>query len=307
MAFQTTLQTMIVFFLILAVGFAAGKLNVIRKEYMGNFAALITKIFLPVMIFYFTASTVSLDLLISNLWLIPAAIATYAVLLLAAFLVAKALRLPHDKDRIFQFAFIFGNTGFVGFPLLSAVFPATGMLFMCLFNIVDQIIFWTYGIWLSTARDRTKGKFNIKMLISPNIIAILLSVVFVISGLPLPGILETTLSTISKGTSPLCMMYLGATICFSPMKAVLKRPDAYVYIAMKMVVLPIVAGAIANALSLPSEIVGCIVLFIALPVMTVVPMIAGQNSEEGPYATGIAVLSFVACLVTIPLVAFVAL
>ena len=41
--------------------------------------------------------------------------------------------------------------------------------------------------------------------------------------------------------------------------------------------------------------------------MTVVPMIATHNGDEGPYATGIAVASFIACIATIPLVALVIL
>lgn len=298
---------MVVFFLILAVGFAAGKLKVIKQEFMDAFAQIITKIFLPAMIFYSMTTTVTLDMLVSNLWLFPAAAALYAVLVAVSFAVAKAMRLPHDKDRVFQFAFIFGNTGFVGFPLLSAVFPGTGMLFMCMFNIVDQLIFWTYGIWLSTARDRTATRFSIKMLLSPNIVAIVLSILWVISGLALPGVLESALGMVSKGTSPLCMMYLGAMICFTPVGQTLKRPDLYVYIALKMVLLAIGVGLAAHALNVPYEIAGCMALYVALPVMTVVPMIAMQNGDEGAYATGIAVASFVACLVTIPLVAFVVL
>ena len=307
MAFQTTLQTMALFFILLCVGFAAGKLHVIRKEFMGPFAQLITKIFLPVMIFYFTVTTVSLDMLVANLVLIPIAIAVYAVLALVSLAIAKLLRLPHDKDRVFQFAFIFGNTGFVGFPLLPAVFPGIGMVFMCLFNVVDQLIFWTYGIWLSTARERETAKFNAKVLLSPNIVAIVLALIFVVAGIPLPGIIDTALATLSKGTSPLCMLYLGATICFTPIGAILKRPDLYIEVIVKMIALPIGAGLLAGFLGASPEVAGCIALFIALPVMTVVPMIATQNGNEGAYATGLAVVTFVACVITIPLVAFVVL
>ena len=307
MAFQTTLHTMALFFILLCVGFAASKLHVIQKEYMGPFSLLITRIFLPVMIFSFTVTTVSFDMLVENLMLIPIAIATYAALILLSLVVAKLMRLPHDKDRVFQFAFIFGNTGFVGFPLLPAVFPGVGMVFMCLFNIVDQLIFWTYGIWLSTARDRETARFNAKMLLSPNIIAIVLSLIFVISGLPIPEIIDTALSTLSKGTSPLCMLYLGATICFSPIGTILKRPELYVEVIVKMIAIPIGAGLLAGFLGASPEIAGCIALFIALPVMTVVPMIATQNGNEGAYATGIAVVTFIACVVTIPLVAFIVL
>ena len=54
MAFQVTLHQMIVFFLVLAVGFVAGKTRIIEKDYLPKFAKLITTIFLPVMIFAYT-------------------------------------------------------------------------------------------------------------------------------------------------------------------------------------------------------------------------------------------------------------
>ena len=138
MAFQVTLETMIVFFVLLALGFFAGKKNIIKSEGMGQLGMMITKIFLPVLIFYSTITSVTLDLASENLILIPVSIAVYAVLIVVTLLAAKIMRIEPDKDRIFQFAFIFGNTGFVGFPLLSAVFPGTGILFMCMFSIVDQ-------------------------------------------------------------------------------------------------------------------------------------------------------------------------
>lgn len=42
-------------------------------------------------------------------------------------------------------------------------------------------------------------------------------------------------------------------------------------------------------------------------ILAVVPMIASINGHEGDYATGIPVVSFIACVVTIPLVAYVVL
>jgi len=274
---------------------------------MGNFAQLITKVFLPCMIFYMMVTSVTVQLLVDNMWLVLACAVAYIALALAAFVAAKAMCLPHDKDRVFQFAFIFGNTGFVGFPLLTAVFPGTGILFMCLLTIIDQPVFWTYGIWLSTARGRKAAAFNPRILLSPNIIAILIALVWVTAGLPLPGVLDTVLGSVAHATSPLCMMYLGAMICFTPLGDTLKRPELYVYIVVKMVLLAIAAGLASKALGMAPDVAGCIALFVALPVMTVVPMIASQNGDEGPYATGIAVASFVACIATIPLVAFVVL
>lgn len=307
MAFQATLSTMLIFFLMLAIGFIAGRTGVIKPDFMPGFSQLITKVFLPALIFYSTVTSVTAEKLADNLVILALSAGVYIVLALFALIVAKAMRLPHDKDRVFQFAFIFGNTGFVGIPLLSAVFPDYGLLFMCLFTVVDQLLFWTYGVWLSTARDRQSKKFNLKALITPNMIAIILALAFVVASIPLPPVIGDGLGMLSKATSPLCMIYLGATVCFSPFASALKRPETYAEILVKMVALPIACGLLLMQTPLPYEMTACLTLTLALPVMTVVPMIAGANGHEGPYATGIAVATFLACVVTIPLVAFVVL
>ena len=302
---QATVETMTIFFVLLAIGFAAAKLGIIKGEFMGQLAGLITKIFLPVLIFYATASSVSLNDVKDNLFLLPLSFIVYAALALLAFLVAKIFRIEHDKDRVFQFAFIFGNTGFVGYPLLTSVFPTSGALFMCLFTVIDQLTFWTYGVWLSTARNRNRGKFNVRALISPNTVAVILAVVMIVSGVGFHPLIGTILGTITKAATPLCMIYLGALIYFNNLKIALKRPETYALVIIKMALLPIGACFLATAAGIASDLIGCLTLYIALPVMTVVPMISTQNGDEGPYATGIAVVTFVACIFTIPLVAFI--
>ena len=304
MIFEVTVERMIVFFLILAVGFAAGKLGIIQKQYLPHFAQIITKILLPVMIFYATVSSCTRQTVLDNVVLIALSAVFYVLIALVTFMLAKIMRLPHDRDRVFQFCFIFGNTGFVGIPLLNAVFPETGLLYMMLFSIVDQLVFWTYGIWLSTARDRQSAKFNPKMLLTPNIVAMLLALVFVLAGIPLPGIFSTTLGTISNATSAMCMMYLGTLVCFSDVFAALKTKDLYVGVLVKMIALPIIVGRLLMLTPLDPNMVMGLVLIMALPVMTVVPMIATQNGREGEYATGITVATLVVSIASIPLVAF---
>lgn len=306
MIFDVTLQRMMIFFLILAVGFAAGKLNIISRDYMTDLAKLITKILLPVMIFYSTYISCTRQIIFDNIAMVALAALFYAVASLVLFLLAKAMRLPHDKDRVFQFCFIFGNTGFVGIPLLAAVFPEGGLTYMMLFSIVDQLVFWTYGVWLSTARDRQVAKFSPRALLTPNTVAIILALIFVLAEIPLPDVLTLTLGTINNATSALCMMYLGALVCFSKVTSIFKRPELYVGIIVKMLLLPIIAGHLLALTPLPSDMVSALVIIMALPVMTVVPMIADQNGNEGEYATGIAVVTLVASMVTIPLAVLLA-
>ena len=103
------------------------------------------------------------------------------------------------------------------------------------------------------------------------------------------------------------MIYLGALAGFSNSLSVLKRPELYVGIVVKMVLLPVLAGKLLLLTALPTELVTVFVLIMALPVMTVVPMVATQNGNEGEYASGTLEVTLVASVFTMPLVAFLVL
>ena len=64
--------------------------------------------------------------------------------------------------------------------------------------------------------------------------------IFVMAEVPIFEPLQLGLSTVSSATTGMCMLYLGALASFSRVLPVLKRPELYVGIVVKMVVLPVV-------------------------------------------------------------------
>lgn len=305
MAFEITFERMVVFFLILCIGFSAGKLSIITRDYLPQLAKLITKVFLPVLLFWSTFHGTTWQMVMDNAGVILFSAIFYASITAVTFLIAKAMRIRPDRDRVFMFCFIFGNTGFVGMPLLSALFPDTGLLYMALFSIVDQAVFWTFGIWLATARDR-KMRFSLKSFLTPNIVALALSLACIAIQVQFPQVICDTLSTVSNATSALCMMYLGAMLCFSKWSLALRCPELYVGTTVKMILLPVIGGHIMQAIGLPQEFCIAMVAIMSLPIMTVVPMIAKQNGHEGDYAAGMTVVTLATSVVTIPLVQLLA-
>ncbi|WP_165049677.1 MULTISPECIES: AEC family transporter [unclassified Adlercreutzia] len=326
MLFNAVLHTMIIFFAILLVGFVAGKAGVIKRDFMPGFASLVTKVLLPCLIFYATVTGCTRQAMADNLPLLGLAASFYAFIVCVTLALAKALRMPVDKGHVFMFCFIFGNTGFVGIPLLSAVFPDLGLLYLSLFSIVDTPVFWTLGVWLATPRGRRHERHEaadasggsahsvrhmarsvLDIVLTPNIIAMVLAFAFVLAEWPLPDLLGDVLSTIASSTSAMCMIYLGALLCFSDFMSAFKSKEFYVGVAVKMVLVPCCIGALLHLTPLPSELVTSITLLSALPTMTIVPMIASQRGDFGDYAAGITVGTLVFSLVTIPLVTFLVL
>lgn len=310
MIFELTLSHMIVFFLVFAVGVVAARMRAIPQDALPHLAQLITKVLLPVMIFYSTYANCTRQTILENWQMVLLAALFYAQISLVMFLLAKALRLEHDKDRVFQLCFIFGNTGFVGIPLMTAVFPDAGLVYMMMFSLVDQAVFWTYGVWLSTERGchhAVAEHFRLRQLITPNTVAIGMAVTFVMIPMPVPEVILSGMSTISSATTGMCMLYLGALACFSRITGVLRRPDAYVGMLVKMVVLPVVTTKLLFLTGWFSpDMVRALAIIMALPVMTVVPLVVAANGREMEYATGITVATLVASIATIPLVALLA-
>lgn len=176
---------------------------------------------------------------------------------------------------------------------------------MMMFSIVDQLVFWTYGIWLSTERCHGHGHVNWRSFVSPNTISIVLALVFVMAEIPIFEPLQLGLSTVSSATTGMCMLYLGALASFSRVLPALKRPELYIGIVVKMVMLPVLAGRLIIMTGIfPEQMVLALTIIMALPVMTVVPMVVANNGKEYEYATGITVVTLVVSIVTIPLVVF---
>ncbi len=324
--FDVVLHTMIIFFAILLVGFVAGKLGVIQKDSMPGFARLITKILLPCLIFYATATGCTRRAMAENLPMMGLSAGFYALIICITFVLAKALKMPADKGRIFMFCFIFGNTGFIGIPLMSSVFPDLGLLYMSLFGIIDTPVFWTFGVWLATPKEKIDEHYEgadtlggsvhgarhmfrnvLDVVLTPNIIAMVLAFVFVLAEWSIPSLLGDILSTISTSTSAMCMIYLGALLCYSDFVTAFKSKELYVGVIAKMVLIPCCIGALLHLTPLPTDLVTSITLLAALPTMTIVPMIAAQRGPYGDYAAGITVATLVFSLVTIPLVTLLVL
>ena len=105
----------------------------------------------------------------------------------------------------------------------------------------------------------------------------------------------------------MCMIYLGALLCFSDGLAAVRRKELYVGVTVKMVLLPCAIALLLHQTPLPSDMVTAITLIAALPTMTIVPMIAAQRGPYGDYAAGITVATLALSLITIPLVTFLVL
>jgi Predicted permeases len=278
----------------------------VKEVYLPELSRIIMKIVLPVYIFTSIFNGTTIKQLINGIPVLFLSIAIYVIFILTFSLLAKILKLPGERGNVYQALFIFGNTAIIALPLINEMYPKEGIIYLALFAIIDQLIFWTYGIWLTTSKQQGM-KANLKNFINPSLVAVALSILLIVIRVKLPIVLNNTLNTVGKASTAMCLIYLGSLFYFSNWKKVLNKREIYIGIVFKMILIPLIIGIVLHIIDLSLSMRGTMVILSALPTMTVIPMLVKPNSEEKEYAIGATLFTMAVSLITLPIVTYLVL
>ena len=155
--FYRVLTQLEIFTVMILLGVFAVKTNAMNEKSLGDLSKLIMRLILPVMIFHksINGATKS-DMMLSFMEVLIASFFMFGVLFLVGYLLKKAFGLTGNYGRIYHAATMFGNVGFIGIPLILGILPERGMLYMALFFIVDQIVLWSIGFYMTLPEEKLK-------------------------------------------------------------------------------------------------------------------------------------------------------
>ena len=303
-SFLVILEQLVSFFLMMLIGYIAARKRITTREFLDRLASLIMKLLLPIMIFANMMNGTSRSQLAADLPAFFMALGIYGSLIVIFAVIAKILRLPKDRAQIFQAVFVFGNVGFIGLPLMLSVSPVHGGIYSALLSIVDQSLFWTYGLYLTTPTGKS-AHFDWKNFINPAVCGIVLAIVLLLLDVHLPEILENGLLKIGSAATPMSLIYMGGLLCFCNWTPVLRQKELYIGIATKMLIFPIVYFTVVSHLVSNTDMTHTLSIVAGLPTMVAVAMFAQSTRKEGDYALGTVLATTVASLVTLSIVAYI--
>ena len=294
-----------IFLILIIFGVLAVKFGILDEHSLGSVSKLVMRMALPAYIFINTAEGATRQGLAESLMVIPLAALLYVMLFLLARLLEKVFHLTGNRSRVFRAVVMFGNVGFMGIPLVVELYPDTALLYISLFTILDQGLFWTYGVSLTKPVSDQKEKIsakNLKNLLSPALVAIVAATILVLLDLHLPKLLTTTLTKLGTASMPLSLLYIGGMLSMTDVRKVLRCGELYAEIGLKMLVLPLVYFLIMKLLQVPGDMAGTMTFLTGLPAINMVAMLAKNNGSDGDYAVCAVMMTTLACLITLPLV-----
>ncbi len=220
----------------------------------------------------------------------------YAVFFLVAFPLVKAIRIPREELNTFLCMVVFGNVGFVGFPLAASLSGPAGLFYIGVLNVHFTIIAYTVGITLLTG----KGHFRISNIINPATVGAVLALVLFLTGVKLPDVVLAPLDFIGQLTSPLAMLVLGSTIASYSPKKMFGNWRYYVISFVKLLVFPLAAFFIMRALIGNNEMTKMVAIYAGCPTATILPVMTLAYGGDWENTSSGAGLSHLLCIITVP-------
>ena len=304
-SFSIITHQILILGLMMLTGFIAGRAGILDRE--GSKA--VSKLIVNVTFALLLLTTIPQAEIEPGFWsdivviIVTAGLAVIGLLLTSKF-TGKLLRLPGEKQSIFTALHMFGNVVFLAFPLLEAMFGARGIFYGVFFNFVNDAFLWSLGVYVIEAGGEKFGFGHLKNLININLIAFIVSIGMLLSGVKISGVLYEAFHPIGRTTFSLSMLFLGASFSRARLADVWQEGSVYLLAATKLIIVPVLAGTILWALQIRSFAAQIAVLQIAMPSAVIIPVLTERYGKDSVFATRGVVVTTLLALITLPAVVY---
>ena len=236
------------------------------------------------------------DLLIT----VMLAIIIYAVLIVCGNLITMFLKVEKQDKGCYKLMTVFSNIGFMGFPLITALYGNEALLYAAVFQMAFNILIYTYGI--QVMGSKINGKIQWKRLLNIGVITCSITMVLYITQIKLPVVITSTITYLSGLTAPLSMMVIGISFANMDFKEVIKDVRLWLFALIKLLVIPIMGCMVLKQFIVNEQLRGVCMIILATPVASLTAMLAQQyDCGEELASKGVAFTTLLSVL-TLPIV-----
>lgn len=295
------LEQMIVLFLLMGVGFYCYKKDIITDESSKKLSAMVINIANPAMVLTgcMGENKIKGQELLQVALII---VLMYGGLLLLAMVLPMLLKIEKRSIGTYRAMTVFSNIGFMGFPVISALYGREALLYASLFLIPYNVLIYTYGISAMSPGKQQKGAFSISRILNVGVIACIITIVVYLMQIQIPEFVESTVTYLSNLTAPLSMMVIGASLATINIKKLFTDVKLLLFSAMKLLLIPIVGVFVIKQFVSNEMICGVCMVMLATPVGSMTAMLAQQYDGDYEMASKGVALTTVLSVATMPLV-----
>ena len=287
-------------FIVMIVGFALVKMRVVKTDQSVVLSKLALYLLMPSAIINAFNVKLTSEILGGFALAVGAGIALHIMLLGVDAIFARAAK----GTAVERASVMYSNAGNLIIPIVSFVLGDEWVIYSLGFMSVQLCFIWSQGIRLF---ERGK-KFDLKkVLLNPNIIAIAVGLVVMLSGIALPDFVSEITGSLGGVLGYVGMLIAGMTAAGLDFGKMLKNKRLYLTTAMRTVVCPLISlgvlllGRLFVHIPYTEEILLISFLATMTPSAATIMQLAQIYDTEVDYSVAINILTTVVACVTMPL------
>ena len=296
------IEVMLTLFVIVIVGYVAGKLGYLGGDFDRQLSRLVINITCPALILS-SSMTGELPDRRFILPLLLISIVTYIILTSAAFLLPRYMTKRKEERGAIGFALMFGNVGFMGYPVVASIFGHEAVFYAAVLNVVNTFTVFTIGTILITGSSNIEGKrFEKKVLYSTPMLAAYLTMLIVALEINnIPGFICQSLTMLGNITVPAALLIIGSSMSQLPIRSLLGNTTVYLTTALRLALLPLAVYYLTSLMGFSQLVVNINTVVIAMPVATYGTILCLKYGKDTTLMAEVTFITTLLSMISIPL------
>lgn len=291
------LEQLGVLFILIGAGVVAARLGILTEAAVAGVNKLVIRACLPALILANMDKAFTLNALQDSLWLIAISVAAYAAVIAFLEIWRRASKRPKAQLAQLQFLVLLGNTAFMGYPVVNAIYGSDGVFYASVFNMVYNFIAFSYGLFLL---QRDKGvKFG-AILFNGALVSTVAGFILFLLPLTLPYVLHRPLEWAGEMTIPLSLLVVGFNMAHIKPQTLARPRAVWVPTLIRLAAFPAALAPALFLLGFRGMLLGIPVLIFATPVALTAGALVQEHGSGGELAGKTVILSNLLSIVTLP-------
>ncbi len=296
----------IVLFIAMLAGFIAKKTKRVDAHGIKTLSNLLVSITNPCLIVASLQTDCKKEVLITGGWILLLSFVFLGSMAFVSDFLCRGVKKSEDR-AVYSFGLMYMNCGFMGFPIMQAMFPENGLLYGVIYNIPFNLLVWTHGVAVmnrSNPDNAGKGIDWKKVFLNPGLLSTILASVLFVTGIRFPAVVLEGVDMVGDMTFPLSMLIIGGLLADIDLLSLFTDLKLYLFSAIKVLVLPLVLLGIFVAVgAAPSFTVALVcITMCAAPTASNTAVLAEVYGGNSALAAKLVGMTTLFSLVTMPAV-----
>lgn len=292
-------QTLILF-IIIGIGYISSKKGVLTEDSQKSLSTILLNIGLPALALSSANFEYSVEVLPNIIKIASITAISYVIVIGSSMLLAKALKLKNGAYNVFVSLIVFGNVGFMGYPVAFAFFKEIGVFYASVTNLIFTLLLWTYGLLLYDTHE----KINTKKLFNIGTISSIVTILLFLFQIKLPYVIQTALDLTGKMTVSISCILIGSMIAGVHASKIFRDSRVFIISLVKLLFIPIATAFILKFLNMNDMVISICVLMAAMPSAATNAIFAKQYDSEPEFASIGVFITTLLSIVTLPAIVY---